>query len=284
MKKIIKKVDHGFTLIELLVVVAIIGILASVVLASLNSARDKSRLAAGKRQSINIMNSIGDAMVLHLNFDECSSCGTAADTSGLNYNGTLMNGAVRTSSTYSGTGYAVSFNGASAQYILGTVGSGSSLDIAGDVTMSAWIYPLASTAGGSGSIIRVGTVADERYGLYYDYTNSTISLTWYNGSTFPSAMATSNRVPLGRWSYVVISKSGSNINFFVNGASAGTGTFTTAPVVAAEYNVGAAASGASAPFTGRIDEVRVYSRDLTLSEVRDIFLAQAAQYELLAFK
>lgn len=70
---------RGFTLIELLVVIAIIGILASVVLASLNSARDKGQTASIK-SSIN--NARAQAELYYDNNSRSYDPGTAGATNG----------------------------------------------------------------------------------------------------------------------------------------------------------------------------------------------------------
>lgn len=105
-----KKIQQGFTLIELLVVIAIIGLLASVVLLALNSARSKSRDAKRLADVKQLMSG------LELYFNECNSypivsaattlgaagqklytgtsCGTSAGTSGNGGIGTTATGTI----------------------------------------------------------------------------------------------------------------------------------------------------------------------------------------------
>jgi prepilin-type N-terminal cleavage/methylation domain-containing protein len=90
-----KTSQGGFTLIELLVVIAIIGILASVVLASLNTARNKGADAAIKAQ---LANARAQAEIFYgIGNTYASVCTTAGTSSGIqdlvqasmkNYNGT----------------------------------------------------------------------------------------------------------------------------------------------------------------------------------------------------
>lgn len=73
-----KSEKRGFTLIELLVVIAIIGLLASIVLASLNSARKKSRDA----RRLADLKQIQNAMELYANdnggtYPDVAAAGTA---------------------------------------------------------------------------------------------------------------------------------------------------------------------------------------------------------------
>lgn len=68
-----EKYTKGFTLIELLVVIAIIGILSSVVLASLNTARNKAKDASAKSS----LSSVRADMEIYYNGDGNNTYGTA---------------------------------------------------------------------------------------------------------------------------------------------------------------------------------------------------------------
>ena len=95
--------NKGFTLIELLVVIAIIGILSSVVLASLNSARNKGTDAAIKAE----LNNLRPAVELHYDGNGANgyanwstSTGVAPILSGLSSKTTVTTNTVTATSTW----------------------------------------------------------------------------------------------------------------------------------------------------------------------------------------
>lgn len=127
---------QGFTLIELLVVISIISLLSSIVLSTLNVARDKARVGAGQQFSANAYHAAGDRALGIWKMDECSGT-TARDASGSGNDGTLTGGAAFSTDTPSGKGCSADLAGSNRYINTGT--NASFADISSELTVMGWI-------------------------------------------------------------------------------------------------------------------------------------------------
>jgi sugar lactone lactonase YvrE len=180
-------------------------------------------------------------------------------------NGTLMNGATFASGM---VGQAFSFDGAD-DYV--NVPDNSNLDLTTAITFVAWVNP-GNPAGEMGMVDKTQTPDNANYRFYVK--NAGHNPGNYTGTPFQAYLATSS-LPTGQFSHVAITLGGGAISFYVNGSPVShTTVFGSGLPSVGQANNGPLRIGRDIIgrfFQGRLDEVQLYNRVLSGSEIQSIY-------------
>lgn len=184
----------------------------------------------------------------------------ATDESGNGNTGTLVNMSTTSSPVAGIVGQALQFNGSNQYISLGRNVIGQTL------TWSAWVYVSSLSAdrailGGSngGPEFRI----DKSGNLQFLDQNTAV-------------IATSvGMVPVNKWTHVVLTyDSSGNYRFYIDGSAAGSGTNLHSYTTTSPLDIGTSYSSVPVDwFKGSIQEVRIYNRVLTATEVARLYNA-----------
>jgi hypothetical protein len=177
---------------------------------------------------------------------------TVADQSGQGNTGTLVSLATSTSAVPGKIGQALKFNG-SGQYITNPI----AFTAGQAVTVAGWLYSSESTA---------------TYRNFFD-SNSVKPMIWWNVSGQiefdTSSSYTTSAVYRNVWVHVALVKpAGSSVaTYYVNGSAVGTGqTYTVTAQTPTFFN-----RAGSQSWLGKADDVRIYNRALSATEVKQLY-------------
>jgi len=156
----------------------------------------------------------------------------------------------------SGSG-SILFNGSS-QYL--STSATQVIPATGDFTIEAWIYPTSFS--GSPVFCGQGSAGDAGRTLFYISTGGVP--TFSNGSSF--TFTSTGTVSLNTWTYIAFTRSGSTGTWYINGASAGTGSLSGITIQNTFVTIGGSNPLWTAQyFTGNISNFRISDAARTIS-------------------
>jgi hypothetical protein len=168
---------------------------------------------------------------------------------------------------------ALSFDGVDDRVNLGTP---SAMDISGAISISAWINTKVLDTSVDTIVSNTSSIGNNfQWDLEINRTSGKVS--FVHGSTANgTAIFTNNKVlSTNRWYHVVAVRTGSSgswtVNFYIDGVSDGAPTDTENPGTQGTSFIGNQQIVSTRAFNGFIDDVRVYNRALSVSEILEIY-------------
>ncbi len=211
---------------------------------------------------------INDGLVAYYPFN-----GNANDESGNGNNG-AVNGATLTMDRFGNVNSAYNFDGNNDDFIKVTTG-GFPAGIT-PVSYSLWLKPKHNDF-------------DKRlleYGGYVDganfnlYINSDVYRVDYWGAQYDNF----SPVKINEWQHVVLSHDGTSHNFYLNGILTSSNRHNINIINSGNAYIGHHISGNGFGYSGVIDDIRIYKRALSASEVQQLYQEQGACQSGLATK
>ncbi len=185
---------------------------------------------------------------------------TTADTSGNSNTATLMGGLPAWAAGH--LGYGLDFNGTGDYLSLGKdIGiAGGTFTIASWVSWDGYSTGVATIIGGSDS----GYV---QFRINGNYGNETLELL---SQASKSVGVSAGTIPTTTWTHVAVTFEGTNYVFYINGSASGTGANATT-FTSRNTRIGEQVFLWGEGFSGTMDDVRIYNRVLTGTEITTLY-------------
>jgi chitodextrinase len=193
-------------------------------------------------------------LVAAYSFDEGSG-GVANDASGNGHFGTIS-GATWASGRYGG---ALSFNGTNASVLLGSLGT----FYQSGFTLEAWVQKTSAT---KNDVAVVGTWAGSGPMIWVDHIATRYQLTL--GGSYGGYLDSGANPVAGQWQHIAATYDGATARFYIDGSQVASRAFSGSVGNSDVWRIGAYGSSPGGFFDGSIDDVRVYDRALTTTEVQ----------------
>lgn len=228
-------------------------------------------------------NNLDDGLVLNLPFT-----GNTNDISGNNNNG-INNGAVLTTDRRGNTNSAYEFNGSTSHI---DVADANSLDVTQDATFSVWIYQTGTNLSPVYPNLFGGRIMDKaNAGVDNGYMMDAVFLSSAADAFFCNCLPNSSSIrfiggsgvyptkscyPYNTWQNITVTFQNGDIKIYYNGIEKNSKTITQKyiPTNNLPLRIGATQplSGFEyASYKGKIDDIRIYNRALSASEVLQLY-------------